>query len=57
MKKNLSFFRLRFIMGLQYRAAAWAGIATQFVWGGMTIVMFRTFYEAEPEQFPMKIIR
>ncbi len=55
MKKYLSFFRLRFIMGLQYRAAAWAGIATQFVWGGMTIVMFRTFYEAEPEQFPMTL--
>lgn len=25
MKKYLSFFRIRFIAGLQYRAAAWAG--------------------------------
>ena len=32
MKKYLSFFRIRFIAGLQYRAAAWAGIATQFAW-------------------------
>jgi len=53
MKKYLSFFRLRFAMGLSYRAAAWAGIATQFVWGGMEIAMFRAFYEAEPERFPM----
>ncbi len=53
MKKYLSFFRLRFIMGLQYRAAAWAGVATQFVWGGLLIAMFRGFYVTEPENFPM----
>ncbi len=53
MKKYLSFFRLRFVMGLQYRTAAWAGVATQFVWGGMEIAVFRAFYEAEPERFPM----
>lgn len=53
MKKYLSFFRLRFVMGLSYRAAAWAGVATQFVWGGMEIAMFRAFYAAEPERFPM----
>ncbi|MCI8606853.1 MAG: ABC transporter permease [Hungatella sp.] len=53
MKKYISFFRLRFVMGLSYRAAAWAGIATQFVWGGMEIAMFRAFYGAEPEHFPM----
>lgn len=53
MRKYLSFFRMRFVMGLSYRAAAWAGIATQFVWGGMTIAAFRAFYETEPERFPM----
>ena len=53
MKKYGSFFRLRFVMGLQYRAAAWAGVATQFAWGGMLIAMFRAFYETEPEKFPM----
>lgn len=53
MKKYSSFFRLRFVMGLSYRAAAWAGIATQFVWGAMEIAMFQAFYGTEPEHFPM----
>ena len=53
MKKYLSFFRLRFTMGLQYRVAALAGIVTQFVWGFMEIMVFRAFYEAEAEAFPM----
>lgn len=53
MKKYLSFFRLRFICGLQYRAAALAGIATQFFWGGMEILVFRAFYKASPLSFPM----
>ena len=43
MKKYLSFFRLRFITGLQYRTAALAGIATQFFWGAMEILTFRAF--------------
>lgn len=30
MKKYLSFFRMRLINGLQYRAAAFAGVLTQF---------------------------
>ena len=37
MKAYLSFFRIRFLAGLQYRTAAWAGIATQFAWGGMNL--------------------
>ena len=37
MKKYLSFFRLRFLHGLQYRTAAVSGIVTQFVWGAMEI--------------------
>ena len=53
MKKYWAFFRLRFSMGLQYRAAALAGIATQFVWGGLEILAFRAFYEADPGAFPM----
>ena len=48
MKKYLSFFRLRFSMGLQYRAAAFGGIVTQFVWGLMEIMIFRAFYRADP---------
>lgn len=53
MKKYIAFFRLRFITGLQYRAAALAGIVTQFVWGTMELLMFRAFYKAEPSAFPM----
>lgn len=53
MKKYLSFFRLRFAMGLQYRAAALGGIATQFAWGFMEIMIFRAFYRADPASFPM----
>lgn len=55
MKKYLSFFRLRFICGLQYRAAALAGIVTQFAWGFMEIWVFRAFYEAAPQNFPMSL--
>jgi len=55
MKKYLSFFRLRFVMGLQYRSAALAGVVTQFVWGTMEILMFRAFYEADASAFPMTL--
>ena len=54
MKKYLSFFRIRFAAGLQYRAAAWAGVSTQFAWGFMTILMFKAFYESSPSAFPME---
>ena len=53
MKKYLSFFRLRFAMGLQYRAAAFGGIATQFTWGAMEIMIFRAFYRSDASAFPM----
>ena len=53
MKKYFAFFRLRFGMGLQYRAAALAGIITQFVWAAMEILMFRAFYKTNPLAFPM----
>ena len=55
MKKYISFFRLRFSMGLQYRAAALAGVATQFFWGAMEILMFRAFYRTNPGAFPMTL--
>lgn len=42
-------FRTRFFREIQYRAAAFAGIATQFFWGGMEILLFRAFYETEGE--------
>jgi len=54
MRKYLSFFRIRFTAGLQYRAAAWAGVATQFAWGGLTILMYRAFYQSGGNHFPME---
>lgn len=53
MKKYWSFFRIRFLCGLQYRAAALAGIATQFAWGGMNVLLFWAFYNSDPSVFPM----
>jgi len=53
MKKYLSVFRIRFTNTLQYRAAALAGIATQFAWGFMEILAFRAFYQSDSAAFPM----
>jgi ABC-2 type transport system permease protein len=39
-------FKIRLIAGMQYRAAAWAGVATQFFWGGMQLLIFYAFYES-----------
>ena len=52
MKKYLSFFRLRFIHGLQYRTAAVSGMVTQFVWGSMEILLFRASIRRTPRHFP-----
>lgn len=54
LKKYLAFFRIRFVNGLQYRTAAYAGIATQFAWGVMRILLFYAFYKADPAAFPMQ---
>lgn len=54
MKKYLSFFKIRFAAALQYRAAALAGIATQFAWGLMELAMFSAFYRSDPAAFPME---
>lgn len=53
MKKYVSFFRIRFLNALQYRAAALAGMVTQFFWGAMILLMFAAFYRSSPESFPM----
>ncbi|HAN09522.1 MAG TPA: ABC transporter permease [Clostridiales bacterium] len=44
MKPYIAVFKLRVINGLQYRIAALAGVATQFVWGFMYIMIFEAFY-------------
>lgn len=55
MKKYLSFFRMKFMAGIQYRIAAFAGIATQFAWGGMEILIYRSFYLENQDTFPMQM--
>lgn len=53
MKKYWSYFKMRLMAGLQYRAAALAGMSTQIVWGAMEILLFRAFWLEAPERFPM----
>ena len=53
MRSYITLFKIRFINGLQYRIAAWAGLATQFAWGFMNILLFHAFYTENPANFPM----
>ena len=53
MKKYFAIFKIRFIANLQYRAAAFAGIATQFAWGFLSVFLYKAFYETAPQNFPM----
>ena len=40
----LSLLRVRFLNGLQYRAAAFGGLVTQFFWGIMLLFIYRAFF-------------
>lgn len=55
MSTYLSLIKMRFINGLQYRAAAIAGIVTQFGFGFMFISQYLAFYRSNPSAFPMEI--
>lgn len=46
-------FRMRLIAGMQYRTAAWAGVATQFFWGFMQLMVFAAFYRSGAGNAPM----
>ena len=52
-KPYKALFRIRFVNSLQYRAAAIAGLATQFAWGFMYVLAFNAFYRENPAAFPM----
>jgi len=41
-------FSARFLLMLQYRAAAFAGFLTQCWWGGIKIMVYAAFYRASP---------
>ncbi|MCL2406656.1 MAG: ABC transporter permease [Defluviitaleaceae bacterium] len=55
LKPYKALFRIRFTNSLQYRAAAVAGLVTQFVWGFMYILAFAAFYNSNPAAFPMTL--
>jgi len=55
MKFYLSYFKLRFITGLQYRMAAWAGLVTQLFFGLIFIMVYLAFYESGSGDVPMTI--
>ena len=44
MKAYISYFKKELITGLQYRAAAIAGITTQIFWGFIFIMLYKAFY-------------
>lgn len=44
MKPYIKYFKLNLMTGLQYRVAAYAGMATQFFWGFMYLMIFAAFY-------------
>lgn len=55
MKSYISYFKLKFITGLQYRAAALAGISTQIFFGIVYISVYVAFYESDSSNLPMKL--
>ena len=55
MNKYVSFFRMRFHVGLQYRTATVGAVVTQLPWGLMECLAFRTFQDANPLAFPMDL--
>ena len=55
MRACFAFFKMQFIKGLQYRTAAWAGVFTQFFWGFMEMMLYRTLYADHAAQFPMQL--
>lgn len=54
MSQYLAFFRIKFIAGLQYRAAAIAGILTQFFFGFVFIMVYYAFYNSNNSTGPME---
>jgi ABC-2 type transport system permease protein len=55
MRPYFSVLKLRLLNGMQYRAAAVAGVATQFFWGFMYIMVFEAFYSHSTSKPPMTL--
>lgn len=54
MKKYLTFFRLRFATGVQYRMASIMALTTQLIWGLMECLAFRAIAQASGGQMKME---
>ena len=55
MRSYLSYFKLRFLTGLQYREAAIAGVCTQIFFGLVFIMVYLAFYESDGSNAPMSL--
>ena len=55
MKSYISYFILKYKIGLQYRASAMAGIATQIFFGLVYISIYLAFYESDISNLPMEL--
>jgi ABC-2 type transport system permease protein len=55
MRGYVSVFKLRLLNGMQYRTAALAGVATQFFWGFITIMVFEAFYKNATSSPPITL--
>jgi len=55
MKAYVSVAKLRFINGLQYRSAAYAGMATQVFFGLIFIMVYVAFYTHSSGEFPISL--
>ena len=55
MKAYRSLFFARFLLLLQYRSAALAGIGTQFFWGVVKVMVLAAFFRYAPSDQPMTL--
>ena len=55
MMQYLSYFKIKFITGLQYRLAALAGLLTQIFFGLVFIMVYLAFYQSDSETSLMPI--
>ena len=55
MRQYISFFKLKFAVGLQYKAAALAGMSTQFFFGIIYVSVYIAFYQSDSSNLPMPL--
>lgn len=54
MKKYISFFRIRFLTGLQYRLVLFSALTTQVFWGLLEALAYYALWQSEAVAFPMQ---